>query len=48
MIGRAPDGALTRYGIVGWLSVGCTLACLWLVRRIRVVDGGASAPPVAT
>jgi predicted MFS family arabinose efflux permease len=48
IIGRAPDGTLTHYGVVGWLSVACTLACLWLVRRVRVVDGGASAPPVAT
>jgi len=23
--------------------VGCTLACLWLVRRIRIVDDGAGA-----
>jgi predicted MFS family arabinose efflux permease len=38
IIGRAADGALTHYGIVGWLSVGCTLACLWLVRRIRIVE----------
>ena len=48
IIGRAPDGALTHYGIVGWLSVACTLACLWLVGRVRVVDGGAPAPPVPT
>ena len=26
IIGRAADGTLTHYGIVGWLSVGCTLA----------------------
>ena len=43
IIGRAPDATLTHYGIVGWLSVGCTLACLWLVRRIRIVDDGAGA-----
>ena len=48
IIGRAPDGTLTHYGVVGWLSVGCTLACLWLVRRIRVVDqstGSAASAP---
>jgi predicted MFS family arabinose efflux permease len=38
VIGRAPDGALTHFGVVGWLSVACTLGCLWLVRRIRVVE----------
>ena len=40
IIGRAPDGTLTNFGTVGWLSVACTLACLWLVGRIRVVDRG--------
>ncbi|MDH5246730.1 MAG: MFS transporter [Betaproteobacteria bacterium] len=45
VIGRAPDGTLTHFGAVGWLSVGCTLCCLWLVRRIRVVDGGAAVTP---
>jgi predicted MFS family arabinose efflux permease len=43
VIGRTPDGALTHFGVVGWLSVGCTLCCLWLVRRIRVVDVVAAA-----
>ncbi len=43
IIGRAPDGTFTHYGIVGWLSVGCTLACVWLVGRIRVVDDGTAA-----
>ena len=47
IIGRAPDGTLTHFGAVGWLSVGCTLCCLWLVRRIRVVDVGAAAAPLA-
>jgi predicted MFS family arabinose efflux permease len=42
IIGRAPDGTFTHYGIVGWLSVGCTLACVWLVARIRVVDDGTA------
>ena len=44
IIGRLPDGTLTNYGVVGWLSVVCTLACLWLVRGIRVVDEGAMGP----
>jgi predicted MFS family arabinose efflux permease len=48
VIGRAPDGTLTHFGVVGWLSVACTLCCLWLVRRIRIVDvGAAAAPPVS-
>ena len=43
IIGRGPRGALTHYGTVGWLSVACTLACLWLVRQIQVIDGSAPA-----
>jgi predicted MFS family arabinose efflux permease len=44
IIGRAADGSLTHYGIVGWLAVGCTLLCIWLAHRIRMVgDAGADA-----
>jgi len=43
IIGRAPDGTLTHLGAIGWLSVLCTIACLWLVRRIHVVDVGVEA-----
>jgi predicted MFS family arabinose efflux permease len=46
IIGQAPDGMLTHFGVVGWISVGCTLGCLWLVRRIRVVDIGPAAAPL--
>jgi predicted MFS family arabinose efflux permease len=42
IIGRAADGSLTRYGIVGWLAVGATLLCIWLARRIRVVVAGGA------
>ena len=45
IIGRSPDGALTHFGAVGWLSVVCTIGCLWLVRQIRIVDTGAAAMP---
>jgi predicted MFS family arabinose efflux permease len=38
LIGRGSDGALTNFGVVGWLAVGCTLACILLARRIRVVE----------
>lgn len=43
VIGRTPDGAFTHYGVVGWLSVACTVGCLWLVRRVRVVEDPGSA-----
>jgi predicted MFS family arabinose efflux permease len=45
IIGRAPDGSLTHYGVVGWLAAGCTLSCIWLAHRIRVVGEGGIAPP---
>jgi predicted MFS family arabinose efflux permease len=46
IVGRAPDGELTNFGAVGWLSAACTVVCLWLVRRIRIVDAGSGkAPP---
>ncbi len=44
IIGRAADGTLTRYGIAGWLATGCTLLCIWLARRIRIVDDPAPPP----
>jgi predicted MFS family arabinose efflux permease len=46
IIGRAADGTLTHYGAVGWLAAGCTLLCIWLAHRIRVVGEGANAPPI--
>jgi predicted MFS family arabinose efflux permease len=41
IIGRAPDGTLTHYGVVGWLAAGCTLVTIWLAFRIRIVDDGS-------
>ena len=45
IIGRAPDGSLTGYGSVGWLAVACTLGCVWLAWRIRVVGDSAAPAP---
>ena len=39
IVGRGPQGELTRYGLVGLLSVLLGLAALWIARRIRGVDG---------
>jgi len=49
IVGRAADGTLTRYGVVGWIAVGFTLVAIALARRIRVVDqqGGAAPGPAA-
>lgn len=38
LIGRAPQGPLTNFGLVGWLAVAFTCLCIVLARRIRVVS----------
>jgi predicted MFS family arabinose efflux permease len=43
IIGRDADGALTGYGVVGWVATGCTLLAIWLAHRIRIVDETAGA-----
>jgi predicted MFS family arabinose efflux permease len=35
IIGHAPDGALTRYGLVGFIAVGATLLAMYLAWRVR-------------
>jgi len=44
IIGRAPDGSLTRYGWVGLMAVACTLLAIALAARIRVVHDGSGGP----
>ena len=48
IIGRAPDGALTHYGVVGWIAAACTLLAIWLANRIRIVDDAPGAGERAT
>jgi len=43
IIGRAPDGTLTHYGIAGWVAVASTLLAIALAHRIRVVGDPSSA-----
>jgi len=43
VIGRAPDGTLTHYGVVGWIAAACTLVAIWLAHRIRIVDDAPRA-----
>ncbi|HZP93266.1 MAG TPA: MFS transporter [Burkholderiales bacterium] len=38
IIGRAADGALTRFWMVGLVAATCTLICVWLARRIQAVS----------
>lgn len=37
LIGHAPNGELTRYWLVGLISVACALTCIWLARRVKAV-----------
>jgi len=47
VIGRAPDGTLTNYGVVGWIAASCTVLAIWLASRIVIVDDGRTgAEPV--
>lgn len=43
MMGRAPDGQITRFWAVGLLAVAATLACIWLAGRVK--PAGDSPPP---
>jgi predicted MFS family arabinose efflux permease len=47
IIGRAPDGTLTHYGVVGWIAAACTLVAIWLAQRIRIVDDAPRATAVS-
>ncbi len=43
IIGRAPDGTLTHYGVAGWVAVASTLLAIGLANRIRVVGDASNA-----
>ena len=40
IIGRAPDGTLTHFGVVGWIAASFTVVAIWLASRIVTVDDG--------
>jgi predicted MFS family arabinose efflux permease len=42
LIGHGPNGELTRYWLVGLISVACVLTCIWMAGRI------ASAPALSS
>ncbi|MEO8487080.1 MAG: MFS transporter [Betaproteobacteria bacterium] len=47
LVGKSADGALTGFGVVGWLAAGFTLVSIALAVRIRVVDAREATPPTA-
>jgi predicted MFS family arabinose efflux permease len=47
VIGRAADGSLTRFGVVGWIAVASTLLAIALAHRVAVVGVDAQGPDAA-
>ncbi len=41
IVGRATDGALTRYDIAGWVAIAATLVAIYLAARIHVIPDGS-------
>ncbi|MCS6988001.1 MAG: MFS transporter [Chloroherpetonaceae bacterium] len=46
ILGKAADGSMTNYHLVGFVAIGATLLCVALAKRIRVVEEskGAESP----
>lgn len=43
IVGKAADGTMTNYHLVGWLAIVATIFCLFLVRRVKVVETSPQA-----
>jgi predicted MFS family arabinose efflux permease len=43
IMGRAPDGRITYYWVVGLVAVTATLACIWLSGRVKSAADEAAA-----
>jgi predicted MFS family arabinose efflux permease len=41
IISQSPDGKLEHFGTVGWIAAGTTLASLWLIGRVRIIQAPA-------
>ncbi|MFN3345533.1 MAG: MFS transporter [Chloroherpetonaceae bacterium] len=44
IVGKATDGAMTNYHLVGLLAIGATILCLFLVQRIRLIEEVGKVP----
>ena len=44
LIGQSPTGELTRFGIVGFISVACAYTCIYLVRFLKHPTAKSSEP----
>ncbi len=38
IVGKASDGTMTNYNLVGFLAIAATVLCLFLVKRIKIVE----------
>jgi predicted MFS family arabinose efflux permease len=38
IVGKASDGTMTNYNLVGLLAIAATVLCLFLVRRVRLLE----------
>lgn len=38
IVGKAADGTMTNYNLVGFLAIAATVVCLFLVKRIQIVE----------
>lgn len=45
IVGKASDGTMTNYNLVGLLAIAATVLCLFLVRRIKMVEEVALPSP---
>jgi predicted MFS family arabinose efflux permease len=46
IIGQAPNQEITHYPVVGLVSLGCVLICIWLARFLRPAPGEVTTAPV--
>ncbi len=44
IVGKAADGTMTNYHLVGLLAIGATILCLFLVQRIRLIEEVGKVP----
>jgi predicted MFS family arabinose efflux permease len=44
IVGKAADGTMTNYHLVGGLAILATIMCIVLVKHIRIVDATQPAP----
>jgi predicted MFS family arabinose efflux permease len=44
IMGLTPQGQITRFPVIGIISLICALACIYLARHLKVPEGAAAGP----